>query len=247
MDKTRRPPNDVVHLSLWATAKYVFSVRSNRIFIATSALGYFFLGGVRSFAVIFAKGHFGLTQATVSLLLVFIGAGAVVGTVAGGRLTDLLIRRGIHDARVLVPGASFMLAPALFVPGLIDTSVAVSMPLLVCAAALLAAPNPPLDSARLDVMPAGLWGRAESVRTVVRTSFESFAPLLFGYVSTLFGASATGFGAGVNSSHAAVSRANSHGLELTFLVMLVPLALGGLLLVRRRTTYLADVAATAER
>ncbi len=242
----RRPPEEPARLNIWQAAKYVLSIPSNRIFIATSALGYFFLGGVRSFAVIFARGHFGIGQGTVSLLLVLIGAGAVVGTLTGGRLADRLIRKGTTDARVLVAGAGFLIATLLFVPGLVSTSMLLAVPLIMVAAVFLAAPNPPLDSARLDVMPSGMWGRGESVRTFVRTSFESFSPLLFGFVSHLFGATAVGFGAGVDSSHAGVSQQNAHGLQLTFLVMLLPLALSGVLLLRKRKSYLADAAATRQ-
>jgi hypothetical protein len=53
------------------------------------------------------------------------------------------------------------------------------------------APNGPLDAATLDIIASGLWGRAESVRTLIRGVFESFARLAFGIVSmTLAGASA---------------------------------------------------------
>jgi predicted MFS family arabinose efflux permease len=242
-----RPPSHPERISIWAAARYVLSVPSNRVFIAASGLGYFFLGGVRSFAVIFAKGHFGISQAEVSLFLIFIGGGAVLGTLCGGRIADRLIRGGRTDGRVIVAGVSFLVASVLFIPGLINQAVLVSLPLFVLAAAFFAAPNPPLDSARLDVMPSALWGRAESVRTFVRTSFESFAPLLFGFVSELFGAASVGFGAGVNNSHAKVTAQNAHGIELTFLVMLAPLALSGVLLLRNRRAYLADVAATLRR
>ena len=37
------------------------------------------------------------------------------------------------------------------------------------AAMMLSAQNPPIDAARLDIMPPLLWGRAEGVRTALRT------------------------------------------------------------------------------
>jgi hypothetical protein len=49
----------------------------------------------------------------------------------------------------------------------------------VAAGFLLAAANPPLDAARLDVMPPRLWGRAEGTRSVVRTGLEALAPWFY--------------------------------------------------------------------
>jgi len=83
-----------------------------------------------------------------------------------------------------------------------------------------------------------LWGRAESVRTVLRSSFEAIAPLLFGYVSAQFGAHTTGLG---HPTGSAGSR--GVGLDDTFLIMLLPLVAAGLLLLLRAArTYPRDVA-----
>jgi hypothetical protein len=98
----------------------------------------------------------------------------------------------------------------------------VAIPLLTAGTGLLAAANPPLDAARLDVIPARLWGRAESVRTFVRTLGEFSAPLLFGYAaSDIFG---------------------HHGLMWTFLLSLVPLWAAGLLGLAALRSYPRDVA-----
>jgi hypothetical protein len=45
-------------------------------------------------------------------------------------------------------------------PAIATRAVAVALPLLIVGAILLGAPNPPLDAARLDIMPPGLRGRA---------------------------------------------------------------------------------------
>jgi MFS family permease len=84
--------------------------------------------------------------------------------------------------------------------------------------------NPPLDAARLDVMPPSLWGRAEAVRTVLQAAAQAGAPVLFGVLaSDVFG--------------------GGHGLRDAFLLSLVPLALSAiLLLVVGRRTYPADAA-----
>jgi len=110
------------------------------------------------------------------------------------------------------------------------------------AAAGIGGANPPLDAARLDLMHSRLWGRAEAVRTFLRSALEAIAPLLFGYVSTLFGAHTGGLG-----SHRR-RRTRGSGLDATFLIMLLPLTVAGLLLVlRARSTYPRDVATAAER
>jgi hypothetical protein len=62
--------------------------------------------------------------------------------------------------------------------------VRAEIPLLLLGTLLLAAANPPLDAARLDVIPAWLWGRAEAVRSGLRSLGESVAPVTFGFIST---------------------------------------------------------------
>jgi hypothetical protein len=78
------------------------------------------------------------------------------------------------------------------------------MPVFVVAVAELSAPNPALDAARLDAVPAALWGRGEAVRTFVRSMLEGFAPFIFGFVS-----SALTSGHGVVASQQGSSRART--------------------------------------
>lgn len=118
-------------------------------------------------------------------------------------------------------------------------------PLYVVAALALGAPNPPLDAARLDVVGSRLWGRAESARTFLRSLLEAFAPLLFGYVSSLLGGSQASFGTGINTTHALVRSGEASGLGWTFLIMLGPLLVSGLLMLRARRSYPTDVASAA--
>ncbi|HET9076734.1 MAG TPA: MFS transporter [Acidimicrobiales bacterium] len=237
---------DPSSMSAWQAARYVLSIPSNQVLILSSALGYFFLSGLRTFAVVFAQSRYRLGPALTGLLIVVIGVGTVAGTVGGGRLADRFSRRGRPEARMSVAGLGLAGAALLFLPGLFTASVAVGLPLYVGAAALLAAPNAPIDAARLDIVPARLWGRAEAVRTVTRTLLEGAAPLLFGFVSSQFSAqfsgSARNAAAGTSSPHQVLTAASTHGLALTFLVMLVPLAASGLLLVHRRRRYRIDLA-----
>ncbi len=233
---------DPANLSTWGAVGYVLRIRSNLVLIGASVLGYFFLAGVRSFALLFSEGHFQISQGAASLLFLLIGVGAVTGTLAGGRLADWLVHRGTPDARPIVAGISFIGAAVIFLPGLLNGRLLVSWPLFMVAGGLLSSPNPALNAARLDVVPSALWGRAEAVRTFAQALLEAFAPLIFGYISSLLGGPQAGLGSGVNPGSQRAMAATGTGLEYTFIIMLVPLFAAGVLLLASRRAYLRDVA-----
>ena len=149
---------DPTEKSLWWAVRYVVSIRTNRVLILVSALGYFFFSGLRTFAVVFLRDRFGITQGVVaSILLVVIGVGAIVGVLATGRLGDWLIERRHITARPLVGGLSFLLAAA------VPARAAHHLPAGRRTVAVLRRSrgrraNPPLDAARLDLMHSRLWG-----------------------------------------------------------------------------------------
>lgn len=230
---------DAARLSPKAAAIYVLRIPSNLVLIAASALGYFFLAGLQAFAVLFAETHYGVSQALVVFVLAAAGVGGVAGTLFGGRLADNLVRKGVADARPLVAGIAFIAAAFAFLPGLVSSHILVSLPFFAIAAGFVAAPNPPLDAARLDVVPSRLWGQAEAVRTFARNILQSFAPLLFGYISALFGGPHAAAAASANPHLEAIA---GRGLEYAFIIMLVPLLAAGVLLLLTRRTYLVDVA-----
>jgi hypothetical protein len=149
----------------WAV-RYVLRVRTNLVIIIVSALGYFFFSGLRSFAIIFTTEHYRIPQSVASPLILVVGLGALAEVYLGGRTADRLLARGYLNARVLVSSVSFLAITVFFAPGVASTSIAVALPLLTVGAALLAAVNPPLDAARLDIIHPALWGRAEGVRTL---------------------------------------------------------------------------------
>ncbi|MBP0456836.1 MFS transporter [Streptomyces montanisoli] len=213
-------------LSLWRAVGRVLRVRTNLVLIVASALGYFFFSGLRSFATLFTTHQYGVSNSVASLLVLVVGAGALVGVLAGGRVADRLLGRRRPNARVLVPTVCLLAVPVFAAPAIHTTTLLVALPLLISALILLGAVNPPLDAARLDIIHPYLWGRAEGVRTVLRTLAEGPAPTLFGFVSSgVFG--------------------GPHGLEYTLLVFLLPLFAAGLLGLVALRTYPKDVA-TAE-
>ena len=214
-------------MGLLAATRYILRIRTNVILIIASSCGYFYLAGVQTFAVEFVKRQYGINQAVANGLLLLLGLGAVVGTLFGGRVSDRLLQQHHLNGRIVVTAVAASATTLLFIPALLTRSIVTAMPYFVFAGFALAAQNPALDAARLDIMPALLWGRAEGVRTALRTVAQSLAPLLFGVVSDDI------FGGGRN------------GLQWTFLVMLLPLGANAVYLWRAMRTYPRDVATAA--
>jgi MFS family permease len=220
-------PREARRMSLVRATEYVLRVRTNIFLIAASACGYYFLAGLQTFGLEFAKEQYGINQALASSLLLVVGGGALAGVLTGGAVGDWLLRRGVLSSRVLTPAFAAALTCVLFIPAIFTRGAVTAVPYLTAAAFFLAAQNPPLDAARLDIMPPLLWGRAEAIRTLLRSLAMALAPLLFGAVSDYE------FGGG---------RA---GLQWTFVVMILPLAASAWLLFKGRRTYPADVATAA--
>lgn len=245
-------PETVIHddpdrMGILDALRWVLKVRTNVLLIVSSALGYFFYAGLKSFAVIFARGQYAISQSIATLLAVAVGAAAIAGIIVAGRLADRWLGRGRIDARLIVAGIGYLAAAFVFIPALLTHNLALALPLVIVAAAALSGPNSPGDAARLDVVPSRMWGRTEAIRTFLRTLLEAFAPLLFGFVSQMFGSPGhVGLGSGVNNKAAQVSAASAHGLSFTFLVMLAPLAASGYFVLRARRSYPTDVASAAE-
>jgi MFS family permease len=218
---------DPRRMNIFAAARYVLRIRTNVVLIVSSAFGYFFLAGVQTFGIEFSTKQYGIPSALANLLLLLVGVGAVAGVLTGGAAGDFLLGRGFISGRLLVAAVAAGAAAVLFVPALFAHSALAAVPYLALAAFALSAQNPPLDAARLDVVVPLLWGRAEGIRTFLRTLAQALAPLLFGAVSDYV------FGGG------------HHALQATFVVMLVPLAASCVVLARGLRTYPTDVATAA--
>lgn len=246
-EETVEAAADPAHMSTRQALRYVLMVPTNVSIIIASSLGYFFFSGLRTFAVIYLRGQFGIGQTAAGALALVVAVGAVGGLLVAGRGADRRIRSGHVSARITVGAAGYIMAAALLLPALLSSNLAVALPLLVLAAAAVSAPNPPLNAARLDVVPAQLWGRAEGVRTALRNSLEAFAPLLFGLLSQAFGAGPASFGSSVTTTKAAAASARqAHGLQVTFLLMISLLAAAGVLLLVMRRHYAVDVASAGK-
>jgi MFS family permease len=235
---------DPTKLSLVAAVRYILSIPTNIHMIISSSLGYFFFSGLSTFALLFVRGHYHTSQATATLVLGLLVAGAMVGTLVSGRVTDALLRRGNLEVRVWVPALCYLGAAVLLIPGLLGNHLMPALWFDVGGATLLSAANPPLDAARLDIMPAGLWGRAESTRTVLRSLAQALAPLVFGGLADLIAGIAPEQ-APIGTHPGVISPSAARGLEISFLLLLGTLAAAGLFLLRARATYPRDVATAA--
>jgi MFS family permease len=216
--------DDPRKMGLLAATRYVLSIKTNIAIILASAGGYFFLSGIQTFGVEFVTKQYGIAQALSTLVLLVVGAAGVVGVLAGGALGDFLLHRGYLNGRILVSAISATVAVIFFIPAIFTRSPLTALPYIALAALALSAQNPPIDAARLDIVHPLLWGRAEAIRTFLRTMAQAFAPLLFGAVSDYV------FGGGRS------------GLQWTFAIMLLPLAASAYFLFKALGTYPRDVA-----
>ena len=237
---------DPVRMSLSGAIRYILSIPSNVMLILGSSLGYFYFAGLTTFVLLFVEDHYNVHLASAELVLILLVIGALIGTLVSGRISDILVRRGFIEARVLIPAACYMGAAALLIPGILASSLTGAIWFDVGGAALLSAANPPLDAARLDIIPARLWGRAESVRSFLRSVSQAFAPLIFGGVTDLIAGFTPQQTVGTHHLvNVAKKASEGTGLEITFLVMLGTLAAAGVFLSRARRRYPVDVATAA--
>jgi MFS family permease len=218
---------DARRMGLIAATRYIMSIRTNVVMIVAGACGYFYLAGVQTFGAELVHQQYGVDQALANLLILVLGVGAVIGVLVGGRLGDALLARGHLNGRMLVAAITSGIAALAFIPALLTHHPLRALPYLVVAAFGLSAQNPPLNAARLDIMIPALWGRAEGVRTFLRTGAQALAPVAFGAMSDV------------------VFGNRSGALHWTFLVMLLPLVASSLVLFRAMSSYPRDVATAA--
>jgi MFS family permease len=218
---------DARKMGIVAATRYVLSIRTNVVLIVAGACGYYFLAGVQTFGVEFVRDQYSVGQVAANFLMLLIGAGALVGVLVSGRLGDSLLRRRVINGRILVSACAAAVTAVVFIPAIVARTAIGALPFILIAAFMLSAQNPPIDAARLDIMPPLLWGRAEGIRTLLRTGAQALAPLLFGVVSQYV------FGGGRS------------GLQWTFVIMLVPLFADAAILFLALRFYPRDVATAA--
>jgi MFS family permease len=235
-------------MTLVDSVRYVMRIPTNVMMIISSSLGYFYFAGLQTFALEFVETHYHASTAEAELVLSLLVLGALVGTLFSGWLADRLVHGGMLNSRVWIPGICYLAAGALLIPGLLSNHLTPAVWFDVLGAALISAANPPLDAARLDIMPAGLWGRAEGVRTFVRSLAQALGPILFGELAALIGGIAASSipQSQVQTRHIeTISPSAARGLQIAFLILLVTLFAGGIAMLKARHTYATDVATAA--
>jgi MFS family permease len=218
--------SDPRQMNIFSAVRYVLRVRTNIILILSGASAYFFMTGVQTFGLEFVGQQYRIHTVVANLLMLVVGVGAVLGVLTGGPAGDALVKSGRVNGRMLVAGVAAIAAAFFFIPPLMTHSALTALPYIAGAAFCLTAQNPTLDAARLDIMPPLLWGRAEGIRTLLRSGAQSLAPVTFGGLSDL-----------LSFTH--------QGLRITFLIMLLPLVASGVILLRGLKYYATDVATAA--
>jgi predicted MFS family arabinose efflux permease len=219
---------DQSELPLKPAMEYVLKVRTVVLIIAASALGDVFFTALQVFGVLFLVGQFGISASEASILIPLVGVGGFAGVLAGGRLGDELIERGVLKGRLQIGAWSYLAASAMLVPVFLVSTLWVAIPFLVLAGGFLTAPIAPLEAARLDVVHPQLRGRTESARMIARVGAQALAPLVFGVLASDLGSSA------------------AEGLQLAFLILLPLLAASSVCLMVAGRHYPSEVAAVEE-
>ena len=214
-------------MPLWDAVRYALRVRTNIIAMVSVSIGNFFFAGLKTFAVVYVVEQYGIGKSAAALLIPVVGVGALAGLVIGGRIADHRLSSGDVNGRIEVGAIGYLLAPLFLLPALLAHTLTVALPLYMVAAAALTAPTPSLDAVRLDIIHPRLWGRAEGIRTTLRTGAEAVAPILFGFLA----------------DH--VSGGGHRGLQIAFLITLPALVASGLVTLIARRTYAREVLAAA--
>ncbi len=218
------PATNPETMTLVGVTRYVLGIRTNVLLMFGGSLGDFFFSGLQIFLVSFVIHQYRIEQYAAALLVPVVGAGALAGLLVGGRLGDRWMQRGQTSARVLLAAVAFVAVGPVLLPLLFLHSIVAALPFMLMAGALLAIPIPTLDASRLDIVHPLLWGRAEAVRTIVRTVAQSAGPIVFGLLA----------------DH--LAGGGAAGLRATFFVMIPMLALNGIVLLAATRTYPHDVA-----
>lgn len=198
----------------------LLTIRTMWFGLMALTISQFFSGALAYWGIEFFKRAFDLNATRAGAFAPVIGAGAVLGLVAGGELADRLLRRGDVNARVHVTAGASVLASAFLLPAFLTSSLIVASICLFFGSLFLTMPVAPAEALVSDVVPGELRGRASSVRSVVR-ALAALSPPIVGVISEATDLS-------------------------TALAIVSPLyAIGGLLMLLAARSYPGDLASVA--
>lgn len=164
----------------------VWRIKSLRYGIVSLTVAQLMLNGLAFWGVDYFQVVHHLSVALAGLVAGILGIGAALGIVGGGYLSDRLLRRGMVNARVYVSAAGCLAGTALLLPGFDATHLAVTAPLFFVGGFMLTLPIAPTEALIADVVVCDLRGRANTIRTVVRTLSLS-GPAIIGAISAVVG------------------------------------------------------------
>jgi MFS family permease len=208
---------------LSSTLRALLHIKTNVIVLIADSVANFFYAGAASFAVLFISERYRMENGIIDALAPILAAGVVAGILAGGRIGDRLTRTRGGEERVVVAATCQLVATALFGAALLSDSLTNAAVFLFFGATVLGGAGPCLDAVRIDIVPAGMRGRGEAARGLLLLASGALAPITFGLVATGFGGRGTGL-----------------ALRDAFLVMLIPLAIGALVLFAAVRPYKED-------
>ncbi len=207
-------PWTAVLARLWRTPTVV-------LVLLSGSIGSYYLAGATAFSVLFAVARYDVSTPVADLALLALGLGAVAGILLGSRRSDRLSREGRSAERLRGAGWGYVVTAAAWLPALLATDLLVALPFLMIGSAALAATLPVLDAVRIDVVPPSMRGRAEAVRTLLRSLVEGGAPVVFGVVTD-------------------AASSQEQGLQRSFLLALPSLLVAAVLLHRAAARFDAD-------
>jgi MFS family permease len=223
----RGPPPPDQTIGLREALRHLMRIPSMWFGTLSLTVSQLLLYGLSFWGVTYFERVHHLGPALAGLLSTVLGAGSAIGVLAGGFLSDRLLRRGLVNARVHVVAYGSMAATLVLAPAFASINLWVGAPLIFLGGIMLTLPIAPAEALCTDVVPPQLRGRGAMVRQVVRTA--SYAgPYLIGVVSV-----------GI-SSHAS-SESTALGLHWAIVAVCPLYALGGLIMLAAVRHYPRDI------
>ena len=186
------------------------------------------LAGVAFWAPAFYERHTSLgSGSSAGLTAGLILVGALIGTIAGGRVADR-IRTQYDGAPMLLAGVSLLAGSVLIMPSFLPVPVWARIPLQIPAIALIVCGLPALSTMITEVVPATMRGTAFSITGFFSAVAGAVSPLIIGIIADRFPITI----AGEEKGH----------LGNAFLCVMPIVMVGALVVLRGRRHVVADTA-----
>jgi MFS family permease len=224
----RGPPPPERDVSFREALRYLMRIPSMWFGTLSLTVSQLLLYGLSFWGVTYFERVHNLGPALAGTLVTVLGAGSAIGVLAGGFLSDRLLRHGHVNARVYVVAYGSIAATLVLAPAFASTNLWVSAPLIFVGGIMLTLPIAPAEALCTDVVPQQLRGRAATVRQIVRT-ISYAGPYLIGVVSVAIAAHSDGSSTTV-------------GLHWAIVAVCPLYALGGLIMFAAVRHYPRDIA-----